>query len=73
METVFQREFVTKSTSLEMPGFKLGVRSSSQPVNINPAYASTLKVETNHIKREIKQSFDKIMPLLEYQVIFIFS
>ena len=68
METIYQREYISKpGDMILLPGF------SNRPCNQlalsnQAAHKSRLKLETNLIKRDAKRNFNKIMPLLEYQV-----
>lgn len=66
METIFQREFISKTNSNLLPGFTS--KSSNQQTYYNQPFTGRLRVETNHVKRDIQKSINKIMPLLEYQV-----
>ena len=67
METVYEREFITKSldTPLHLPGFSQRcinrLVTTRQPQTV-------LNIETNHIKRELKKNPSDIVPLLEYQL-----
>jgi hypothetical protein len=70
METVVQREYILKpNINLLLPGFS-NRSSMNENTFYNQPYRDRLKLETNHIKREMKRNFNRIMPLLEYQVTF---
>ena len=70
METVVQREYILKpNINLLLPGFS-NRSSINENTFYNQPYRDRLKLETNHIKREMKRNFNRIMPLLEYQVTF---
>ncbi len=66
METVYEREFVTKSSNLpSFTGF------TDRPINrlINAkATPDILNIETNHFKRDLQKTTKDIIPLLEYQL-----
>jgi hypothetical protein len=69
METIYQREYISKPNGmLLLPGFS-NRSCNQQALSNQAAHRSRLKLETNLIKRDAKRSFNKIMPLLEYQVI----
>lgn len=68
METIYQREYVSKpGDMILLPGFS-NRPCSKQALSNQTAHRSRLKLETNLVKRDAKRSFNKIMPLLEYQL-----
>ncbi len=67
METVYEREFVTKS--LDSPNHLSGF--TSRPINrlaTTKQPQTILNIETNHIKREFAKKTNEIVPMLEYQL-----
>lgn len=64
-ETVFEREFLYKSTPVPLPGFK--EKSVNRLVNLSQP-PSVLNIEVNHLKRNFSKKSQDIVPLLEYQL-----
>lgn len=65
METISQRDFLSKNAQVPLPGFT--DKSINKLVTIKQS-PNLLNIETNHLKRDFLKNTRDIIPLLEYQL-----
>lgn len=65
IETVYEREFLSNNKNVPLSGFTS--RSINRLVKTKQP-VTMLRIEANHLKRDIKRSENNIVPLLEYEL-----